>query len=220
MKSKVIIFGITILLLLFATMGCVTDPAKEKIDNENNKLQKYEYTEQGILKPELAQDIIALTAEELILALSHKDTEKIAGFVHPFKGVRFTPYTYVSVEQDLVCTPEEMKNFFQDRKDYLWGFYDGTGDEIRLTPSAYYEKFIYSQDFINAHAIGYNEVLSSGNMPENQFEVYEQLIVVEYYFSGFNPEYAGLDWQSLRLVFEEYNKEWKLVGIIHNQWTI
>ncbi|MGB4440375.1 MAG: hypothetical protein WBJ13_14380, partial [Sedimentibacter sp.] len=64
------------------------------------------------------------------------------------------------------------------------------------------------------------EVLSSGNMAENQYEVYENAIVVEYYFPGFNPDFGGADWKSLRLVFEEYEGAWKLVGIIHNQWTI
>ena len=57
-------------------------------------------------------------------------------------------------------------------------------------------------------------------MIENQFEIYDNAIVVEYYFPGFNPDYAGMDWESLRLVFEQYENDWKLVGIIHNQWTI
>jgi hypothetical protein len=57
-------------------------------------------------------------------------------------------------------------------------------------------------------------------MVENQFEVYEKAIIVEYYFSGIEPQYEGLDWQSLRLVFQENEGSWCLVGIIHNQWTI
>ena len=57
-------------------------------------------------------------------------------------------------------------------------------------------------------------------MLENQFEVYDNPIIVEYYFPGFNPEYEGMDWKSLRLVFEQYEDNWYLVGIIHNQWTI
>ena len=66
--------------------------------------------------------------------------------------------------------------------------------------------------------IGYNQVLSTGNMLENQFEVYDNPIIVEY-FPGLS-RLTGMDWQSLRLVFEEYENEWRLTGIIHNQWTI
>lgn len=173
-----------------------------------------------IISPELAREIIRETAEELMQAIKNRDGEKIAEFVHPVKGVRFTPYTYVSPEGDVVFSREEMKNFFADTDLYLWGYYDGIGSEIRLKPAEYYEEFIYSADFINAPEVGYNEVLSSGNMLENQFDVYDNPIIVEYYFPGFNPEYDGMDWRSLRLVFEEYEGNWKLTGIIHNQWTI
>ena len=115
---------------------------------------------------------------------------------------------------------EEIKNFFNDNKKYMWGYYDGIGDEILITPAEYYDVFVYSNDFVNAEKIGYNEVFSYGNAVENQFEAYPGSIIVEYYFSGFDPKYEGMDWQSLRLVFEEYEGGWKLSGIIHNQWTI
>ncbi|RXE59977.1 BsuPI-related putative proteinase inhibitor [Acetivibrio mesophilus] len=173
-----------------------------------------------IIESELAKEIIKETADKLINAISVKDAKTISELTHPVKGVRFTPYTYVSLENDLVFKKDEIQNFFEDKKDYLWGQYDGTGDDISLTPGEYYEKFIYPADFKDAEKIGYNEVLSSGNMLENQFEVYDNPIVVEYYFSGFNPDYEGLDWRSLRLVFEEYEGTWYLVGIINNQWTI
>jgi len=167
-----------------------------------------------------AEAIIANVANAVMQALSTKEAEKIASYVHPVKGVRFTPYTYVDRERDLVFTPNEIRNFFNNQQRYLWGYYDGSGEEIILTPSEYYAKFIYSADFINAEQIGYNQVLSIGNMLENQFEVYDNPIIVEYYFSGFDPAYQGMDWKSLRLVFEESDNEWRLVGIIHSQWPI
>ena len=45
-------------------------------------------------------------------------------------------------------------------------------------------------------------------------------MVVEYHFPGFDPQYGGLDWASLRLVFQEFEGRWVLVGIIHDEWTI
>lgn len=174
----------------------------------------------GVIKPDLAKEIIGEDADRLLNAIKDKDAKVISNYVHPLKGVRFTPYTTVSNENDFVINKDDMINFFNDENSHIWGYYDGIGDEINLTPSQYYEKFIYSEDFINAPKVGYNEVLSSGNMIENQFEVYENAIVVEYYIPEINPEYEGLDWQSLRLVFEECEGNWKLVGVIHNQWTI
>lgn len=176
--------------------------------------------EKNTMEPELAKKTIAEISNKLMQAISNKDSQLISEFIHPVKGVRFTPYTYVSIENDVVFNQEEVKNFFNDQNVYTWGCYDGIGGDISLTSSQYYDAFIYTADFINAEDIGYNEVLSIGNMIENQFEVYNNAIVVEYYFSGFNPDLGGIDWQSLRLAFEQYEGDWKLVGIIHNQWTI
>lgn len=176
--------------------------------------------EGNIIKPELAKKVIKESADKVIYAISTKDAVTIADYTHPVKGVRFTPYTNVSLENDLVFSKDAIKNFFTDQKTYLWGYYDGSGEDIKLTPSQYFDKFVYDVDYINAEEIGYNEVLGTGNAVENQFEIYKNAIVVEYYFPGFTPEYDGLDWKSLRLVFEPYENDWKLVGIISNQWTI
>jgi len=236
MKKKLILIGITVLLVVTFTACRLIDSNDSNLENDESNTEteatdekdieketekiEYEYTEEGIIKPEIAEKVIKETSDKLINTISTKDTETISEFVHPVKGVRFTPYTNVSVEKDIVFNIEKIKEFFNDREVYLWGYYDGRGDEIYLTPSKYYEEFLYTEDFINAEEIGYNEVLSSGNSAENQFEVYENAIVVEYYFSGFNPEFGGADWKSIRLVFEEYEGSWKLVGIINNQWTI
>ncbi|MDW7674197.1 MAG: hypothetical protein SCK28_06655 [Bacillota bacterium] len=215
MKKK-LAFAATLTMLMLIVAAC--GPAQPN-GSDTSKIE-YEYTEDGVIKPAIAEEVINDTSSRVIKAISEKDAKTISEFVHPQKGVRFTPYTYVSLEDDVVFTKEEMKGFFEAQGEYLWGYYDGIGDGIKLTPGEYYAKFIYSEDFIEAEEVGFNEVLSSGNMFENQFEVYNNPIVVEYYFAGFNPEFVGMDWKSLRLVFEEHEGTWLLVGVIHNQWTI
>lgn len=172
------------------------------------------------IRPAVAEEIISETAEEVLCALRNKDLASFIEHVHPLKGVRFTPYTYVSLADDLVLNKEELSTFFADQAIYSWGDYDGTGEPILLTKAEYYQQFVYPVDYLHAPQIGYNQVLSFGNMLENQFQVYDNPIVVEYYFPGFEPQYEGMDWRSLRLVFEAYEDSWKLVGIISNQWTI
>lgn len=68
--------------------------------------------------------------------------------------------------------------------------------------------------------IGINNIIGKGNTTNNISEAYPQGQFVEFHFTGFNPEYAGIDWSSLRLVFEELDGTLYLVGIIHSQWTI
>jgi len=186
----------------------------------NNESQEQEIKDKKIIQADKAKEIIEDIADKVIGAISQKDGKLISEFVHPVKGVRFTPYTHVSLENDVVFNKEEISDFFTNQEYYLWGYYDGIGEPISLTPSQYYDRFIYSKDFMNVEEVGYNEVLSYGNMLENQFEVYDNAIVVEYYFPGISPDFGGMDWESLRLVFKQYGDSWYLVGIIHNQWTI
>lgn len=176
--------------------------------------------EKSIIAPGDAKKVIGETSDLVIRAIADKDFKTVAEYAHPELGVRFTPYTFVSVENDLIFSKNEIKDFLSDEKVYQWGYYDGLGDEIKLTPGEYYENFIYTAEYVNAPEIGYNEVLSFGNMMENQFEIYKGAVIIEYYYPGFEPQYEGLDWRSLRLVFQQYNGEWKLTGLINNQWTI
>jgi hypothetical protein len=156
------------------------------------------------------------TAQEVILALKNKDMIKLAGFVHPQKGVRFSPYAYVDFKADLVFSRSQVENLFKDKTKYLWGYYDGSGEPINLTFAEYFEKFIYDRDFLNAKKISYNQTIGKGNTINNSFEVYPGAVIIEYHFPGFDPQREGTDWESLRLVF----KEGHLVGIIHDLWTI
>jgi hypothetical protein len=157
---------------------------------------------------------------EVIKALKDRDMEKLSKLAHPEKGVRFSPYGYVDAEKNLVFAASDVSGLLSDSTIYTWGSYDGTGDPIELTFEDYYKRFIYDVDFANAQHIGYNEILGKGNTLENSAEVYKDSIIVEYHFSGFDPQYEGMDWRSLRIVFEKAENTWYLVGIIHDEWTI
>ncbi len=160
------------------------------------------------------------TAKQVIEILKNKDLEQLAEFVHPIKGVRFSPYSFINVQNDIVLKPSDLKDKFNDQTVYKWGSYDGSGEPIEMTFSEYYDKFIYDKDFANSEEYSLNKVLGIGNTLVNIEEVYPNAEFVEFHFPGFNPEYEGMDWESLRLVFEKYNDGWMLVGIIHDQWTI
>ncbi|MFU8827714.1 MAG: hypothetical protein ACNA70_09545 [Brevefilum sp.] len=159
------------------------------------------------------------TANEVINALAARDLEKVAEFVHPMKGVRFSPYTYVE-DDHLVFMPEDLPGLVGSDQVYLWGAYDGTGDPIELTFDGYYERFLYSADFANPEAMAVDEELGWSSMINNIAEFYPGASFVEYHFSGFNPDYGGMDWVSLRLVFIQEDGVWFLVGMVNDQWTI
>jgi len=160
---------------------------------------------------------VAMDVMELIKA---KDMNTLSQYVHPTSGVRFTPYFFVDAQTDQVFTPSQAAGLMQDTQVITWGVYDGSGEPINLKFSDYYDKFIYDKDFVNPEIIGNNVAVGSGNMIDNVAEIYPNGHFIEFHFSQFDPQYEGIDWESLRLVFEQHNNTWYLVGVIHGQWTI
>ena len=165
------------------------------------------------------QQMVLDQAFGVISALKGKDMTRLAQYIHPQMGVRFSPYATVK-DTDQEFTAEEVAGLMDDPTVYLWGHYDGSGEPINLTFADYYAKFVYDADFANAPQVALNHRLGTGNSIDNIFEYYQNSMVVEFYFPGFDPQYAGMDWRSLRLVFMQDNGTWYLVGIVHDQWTI
>lgn len=169
--------------------------------------------------PEAIEEKIRELGNKVLSAFKTKDMQALSVLVHPDKGVRFSPYTYVEFEKDIVITAEEIKTLLESDKVYTWGFYDGTGDPIELAFNDYISKFVYDKDFLNADEVIYDMHFQRGNTINNVPEVYEGCHVIEYYFKG-TPEYDGMDWRSLKLVFDEKGGKWYLIGVVHDQWTI
>lgn len=153
-------------------------------------------------------------------ALRDGDMGWLSSIIHPDKNLRFSPYTYVNFDADLVFTANEIKTLLKSDKTYNWGNYDGSGEAIELTFEEYLSRFAYDKDFINAEEVAYNRYIGRGNSLNNIFEVYPDAHMMEYHFSGFDPKFEGLDWESLKLIFEEKDGNWYLIGIVHDGWTI
>lgn len=166
------------------------------------------------------QEHILLNSVNVLKALKEEDMESLKDYIHPQKGVRFSPYPYVDLSKDIVLKRDEIADVYQSDKIHNWGNYDGKGFPIELTFKDYYKISVYDVEFLNPQIIGNNYIVSSGNTKDNVKETYPHGRFVELYFEGFNAEYEGMDWRSLKLVFEEYKGKWYLVGIIHGQWTI
>lgn len=199
-----------------------------KNENENLERQKTQLEKDlQTFKDQVPQDVpkgrremIQNIADQILRMLKEKDMSKLSKLVHPENGVRFTPYSYVDVNKDVKISSTEFSGLMAEIKKRLWGAFDGTGDPITLTFSEYYKKFVYDVDFLEAPQIVFNQPIQRGNSLVNMKEAYPDTLFIEYHFPGIDPQYEGMDWRSLRLVFEEKDNKWYLVGIIHDQWTI
>lgn len=160
-------------------------------------------------------------ATTVITSLKNKDMSQLAAWVHSEKGLRFSPYAYVDTKSDLVFTKAEVEGLMNDSTKRVWRTFAGTGELIEMTFADYYKKFVYDADFIQDAEIAVNKGLGQGTMINNLNEVYpvDQYDFVEYHIEGIDPSVEGMDWRSLRLVFEKIGEDHALVGIVHDQWT-
>ena len=188
----------------------------EQLQEKNKQLQQE--NEQLKHDQKQANPSLLSVALDVVAALKNKDMNALASYVHS-NGVRFSPYGHVDVQNDLQFSVSQLSSLLSSTQVYQWGVYDGSGDPIQLTFQDYFDRFVYDVDFANPHMIGNNVVVGTGNMINNIQQVYSNSSFIEFHFTGFDPQYNGMDWRSLRLVFEQENGQWKLVGIIHDEWT-
>jgi len=160
-------------------------------------------------------------SNDVLRCLKEKRYGALAQSIHPKAGVRFSPYAYVDPTADIHLSADEFLAAARKSKKLEWGSFDGTGENITLGIDKYFDRFVYDADFLNAEKIGINDMIGAGNSLNNLEEVYKGLPFVEYYFSGFDKKFEGMDWRCLRLVFKKHDDgKLYLVAVVHDEWTI
>ncbi len=165
------------------------------------------------------EEILTSIATEILTALKTKNYKALTAYFHPTDSVLFSPYGFIDTEASKKLTKATFTKLIDERGSVNWGSYDGSGKTIRLSAQQYLEKFVYNADYLHAEKTAFNQIIGKGNSLSNLKEVYPKHPFVEYYFSGFDQKYEGMDWTSLRLVFRQYQSNYYLVAIIHDQWT-
>lgn len=159
-------------------------------------------------------------ASQVLESLKTEDYAALSQLVHPQRGVTLTPYSTVDPTRDNVLTQADVAKLATDDQICLWGLYDGSGNPIRCTGTEYFDRYVFNADYTQAPQVGIDTILISGNALENVMAAYPDGRFVEYHFPGIDPALEGFDWCSLKLVFEEWDNDWYLVGLIHGEWTI
>ncbi len=202
---------VALLLLSFVLFSCFNDKGKpptaanvvttpiEEIIIENNK-------ESDLIK----------ASNRAIKLLKNKNFEAFSQLIHPTLGIRFSPTAFIDVHTDLTFDITDFKTLITQKDSLVWGVHKQSGDNIELNFNDYYSTYIYDADYLNAESITENTCLKNGSIINNISEIYSGAEFVEYYFSGFNKEYDGLDWKAIRLVFKKQNDKYHIVALVHN----
>lgn len=179
-----------------------TDQINPKVDKSDNKQQQ-----------------ITQLAKEIESQLASHNYQAITPYIHPIKGVRFSMYAYVQKDSDKVFNQAQFEQYLQaSRVKFTWGAKDGTGDIYLTSLPDYLADWVDNAEY-DPKSASFNEFQGSGNSLNNLKAAYPNADFVEFYFPG-TKQYEGIDWRSLRLVFETYQGQYYLVGIINDQWTV
>jgi hypothetical protein len=209
------------IICIIVVLSSCKNPAK----NVEEKPQAQNHVEEGLkvdeIKPQEKEKYLTLSefSQSIIQILKNRDFKSLSAVIHPEKGVRISPYAYVDPGSDLTFKPDEFRELVSSSNTLTWGIFDGTGEKIEMNFEAYYNRFIYDVDFAKPEVLSENQSRAKGNSINNVKEIYPAGEYVEYYFSGFDEQFGGMDWRALRLVFEKLEDHYFLVGIIHDQWT-
>lgn len=215
MKKTIAALALTAVLLL-SGCGNTATPAETTPTVQAPAAQTPEATP---TPPQAAPDA-RTAADALVTDMQRGDFAAIAQYVSPSRGVTFTPYSFVDPDVDLCFTAEQVAAFGSDSKTYVWGAYDGSGNPMTLTPQEYWNEFVWNADYTQAPDVTVNGIAQGGLAVENVTTAYPGATFVEYHFDGLEEQNEGLDWCALKLVLEQVDGQWQLIGIIHSQWVI
>ncbi len=177
-------------------------------------------TSQSYAQGDHTSDLRA-AADQVLEAFEARDGARLASLAHPDKGVRFSPSAYVNPDEDVSLSRDEIETFWTDETVRRWGYADGSGDPIELTPAEYAARYILDKRFLDAPTFTVDPAETYGNTVNNAASAYPSGTVAEYYIPpSTEGAEAGIDWSALRLVFEEVGGDWRLVGVIHDEWSI
>ncbi len=155
-------------------------------------------------------------SHKILNLIAQKDYITLSQNFHP-DGVRFSLYGYVDSASDLTI---KATDFAQNAtKKRTWGMSYGDEKPILKNTSDYFKRHVYDADFLSVTKPTCNVSMPSGSTIINTAEAYKGCDYVEFYKAGTNPKYEGMDWRTLQLVFRKYQDQYKLVGIIHSEWT-
>lgn len=158
--------------------------------------------------------------DQILKSLKNKDWATFTNYIHPDKGVYFSPYAFLEPYKAVHLTKTDFVKGVEENQEFVWGEYDGVGGEIIMTITDYTDQFLYNIDFLKKATVYINEFRGSGNSINNLQQVFPDHFFLENYFSGENVEYDGMDWQALRVVIETKEGKHYVIALINDRWTI
>lgn len=191
-----------------------TDDEQDSVEENQNIKESEEYKANEEEKLSIRE-----LSDQIIDALDKRDMKFISQYVHPVKGLLFSPYAYLA-DEAVVIEKEAVSTMLDSNEAFDWGLYDGIGTPIELTPPEYFDEFLNMTPYQQADQILVDDIQKRGNTINNIREKFPDAEIIEYFQEG-SEEYAGMDWSSVLLVYEhDETSGLQLVAVVRDMWTI
>lgn len=220
---KTLQFKLLSIFLIFALASCETsttdDQADEKQPQEDEQMVSNEDNNENENVHE--EEEVEMTAIEFAMHvasnLDKKTFDKWSEFTA--EKVYFSPYAYVDTTKLVSLNQSEFNDLLESDKKILWGSFDGTGDEIKMSLKKYFNRFVTDFDLtVENNQILKDTIPARGNELNNVKEIFPNSTVIEIHKPA-SEESMGMDWRSLMLVIDKIERNWKLKALVHNEWT-
>ena len=163
--------------------------------------------------------LLIYTANKIVAHLYKLEIDSLNNFTFNDNQILFAPYQYLDTSIAKSFTPNLLSMVNKSEKKVHWANYDGTGEPMDLDVKSYFLKYINDKDYLKADTIRANESVKIGNAVNNINTIFSGAQYVEYFYKGTDKN-DGINWKSLKIVFNKLNDKFILVAIVHNQWTV
>ena len=141
------------------------------------------------------------------------DRAALAEYVGP-NGLLLSPDGFVS-NDDVVLSADDIAMSGPSR---IWGVEAGSGASIEMTVDDYFEWLRGSTALTSTEVTSYDAVVGQGSTINNIDQFFPGSSTVEYHHGG-TSYYGGLDWESVRFVFDLGGDAPVLLAIVSDAWT-
>lgn len=157
-------------------------------------------------------------ANQTLECVKNEDFKNLEKYIHDEKGLVFAYATNIDSHSP-VFLKNQVGEFGNDYNKYVWGIGTHSDELLELTVNEYFEKYLYSEDYLNVEKISINNTIGITNAIDNVEEVFPDCIYIEFYYEG-TEEYDYLDWSSLKVVMEKYDGQLKVVGLVNSYYIM
>lgn len=134
-------------------------------------------------------------------------------------GLLLSPYLSLA-EGRVLLSADELRACATDPRIRHWGNRDGSGEPIRLTCGAYFDRYVWTADFTRIRQTSFNRPLTAGTERDDHLARFPNAIIGWRFMPEHYDRRGGHHpWQSLHLVFVREGGAWRLAAIARGTWT-